>query len=65
MSRGGKTDTILEWREIILLYPVLMEKSQSGTLPEELSFISTSSPFVRITALKKSESGNSLDIENG
>ncbi len=42
------------------LYPVLMEKSQSGTLPEELSFISTSSPFVRITALKKSESGNSL-----
>ena len=46
-------------------YPLLMEKSQSGTLPEELSFISTSSPFVRITALKKSESGNGLDIENG
>ena len=44
------------------LYPVLMEKSQSGTLPEELSFISTSSPFVRITALKKSESGNSLAL---
>ena len=42
------------------LYPILMERSQSGTLPEELSFISTSSPFVRITALKKSESGNSL-----
>ena len=41
-------------------YSVLKEKSQSGTLPEELSFISTSSPFVRITALKKSETGNSL-----
>jgi alpha-mannosidase len=42
------------------LYSVLKEKSQSGTLLEELSFISTSSPFVRITALKKSETGNSL-----
>ncbi|MBK8882093.1 MAG: alpha-mannosidase [Bacteroidales bacterium] len=42
------------------LYTLLMEKSQSGTLPEELSFISTSSPFVRITALKKSESANPL-----
>ncbi len=42
------------------LYSVLKEKSQGGTLPEELSFISTSSPFVRITALKKSETGNSL-----
>ena len=42
------------------LYPVLMEKSQSGTLPEELSFISASSPFVRITALKKSGSANAL-----
>jgi alpha-mannosidase len=42
------------------LYPVLIEKSQSGTLPEELSFISTSSPFVRITAIKKSETSNSL-----
>jgi alpha-mannosidase len=42
------------------LYPLLMEKPQSGTLPEELSFISTSSPFVRITALKKSETANSL-----
>jgi alpha-mannosidase len=39
---------------------ILVEKSQSGTLPEELSFISTSSQFVRITALKKSETGNSL-----
>jgi alpha-mannosidase len=39
---------------------ILIERSQSGTLPEELSFISTSSPFVRITALKKSETGNSL-----
>ena len=42
------------------LYSVLKERSQSGTLPEELSFISSSSPFVRITALKKSESTNSL-----
>jgi alpha-mannosidase len=42
------------------LYSVLMERSQSGTLPEELSFISTSSPFVRITAIKKSESGSNL-----
>ena len=42
------------------LYSVLIDKSQSGTLPEELSFVSTSSPFVKITALKKSESGNSL-----
>jgi alpha-mannosidase len=41
-------------------YSVLKDKSQSGTLPEELSFISTSSPFVRITALKKSGSGKSL-----
>ena len=41
-------------------YTVLMERSQSGTLPEELSFISASSPFVRITAIKKSESGSSL-----
>jgi alpha-mannosidase len=42
------------------LFPVLREKAQSGTLPEELSFISVSSPLTRITALKKSESGNSL-----
>jgi alpha-mannosidase len=41
-------------------YAILIDKSQSGTLPEEISFISTSSPFVRITALKKSEAGNSL-----
>jgi alpha-mannosidase len=41
-------------------YPVLKEKSQRGTLPDELSFISTSSPFIRITALKKSETGRSL-----
>jgi len=42
------------------IYPVLKEKSQRGTLPDELSFISTSSPFVRITALKKSETGRSI-----
>jgi alpha-mannosidase len=42
------------------LYSVLKEKSQSGTLPEQMSFITSSSPFVRITALKKSETGNSL-----
>ncbi len=42
------------------VYAVLKERSQRGTLPEELSFISTSSPFVRITAVKKSEKGNSL-----
>jgi alpha-mannosidase len=41
-------------------YPVLKEKTQSGTLPEELSFISISSPSVRITTIKKSESDNSL-----
>ena len=42
------------------LYSVLNDKPQSGTLPEELSFISTSSQFVRITALKKCDTDNSL-----
>jgi alpha-mannosidase len=41
------------------LMAVFRGRSQRGTLPEELSFISSSSPFIRITALKKSESGNS------
>ncbi|MEI6047403.1 MAG: glycosyl hydrolase-related protein [Bacteroidota bacterium] len=44
------------------LYSVMKDKPQKGTLPEELSFVSVSSPFVRITALKKSENDNSLII---
>jgi alpha-mannosidase len=42
------------------LLSVTKEKTQVGKLPEEASFVSVSSPFVRITALKKSESGNDL-----
>jgi alpha-mannosidase len=41
---------------------IIMEKPQKGTLPEELSFISTSSQFVKMTTLKKCESDNSLII---
>jgi len=41
---------------------VLKDKPQKGILPEELSFVSVSSPFVRITALKKDDRSNSLII---
>jgi alpha-mannosidase len=44
------------------MYSVLIEKTQKGTLPESLSFIAVSSPFVRVTALKKSDDDNSLII---
>jgi len=44
------------------LASILKEKPQKGSLPEELSFVSVSSPFVRVTTLKKSETDNSLII---
>ena len=44
------------------LYSVVKDKPQKGILPEELSFVSTSSPFVRITTLKKDDKDNSLII---
>jgi alpha-mannosidase len=44
------------------LYSILKDKPQKGPLPEELSFVSVSSPFVRVTALKKSDNDNSLII---
>jgi alpha-mannosidase len=43
-------------------YAVVKDKPQKGTLPEELSFVSVSSQFVRITALKKDDRSNSLII---
>ena len=39
---------------------ILKDQSQKGALPEELSFVSVSSPFVRLTTLKKSDNDNSL-----
>jgi alpha-mannosidase len=39
---------------------VVIDKPQKGSLPEELSFVSVSSPFVRITAFKKCDNENSL-----
>jgi alpha-mannosidase len=44
------------------LNSVLKVNPQEGALPEEMSFISVSSPFVRMTALKKSDDNNSLII---
>lgn len=44
------------------LSTIIKEKPQKGSLPEELSFVSVSSPFVRVTTLKKSEPDNSLII---
>jgi alpha-mannosidase len=38
------------------------EKPQKGILPSELSFVSFSSPLVRVTALKKDDKSNSLII---
>jgi alpha-mannosidase len=40
------------------LHALLKEKPQKGSLPEELSFFSVSSPFVRLTTLKKSDDNN-------
>jgi alpha-mannosidase len=45
-----------------LLPAIRKEKPQKGTLPEELSFASVSSPFVRVTALKKSDDDKSLTL---
>src|SRR5690348_9853625 len=43
------------------LYPVVKEqKNQHGNLPTSLSFIKTSSPFVHITAFKKSDKGSGV-----
>ncbi len=42
------------------LSAILKDKPQNGILPEELSFISVSSPFVKVTAFKKSDTDNSL-----
>ena len=44
------------------LSSILKEKPQKGSLPEGLSFVSVSSPFVRVTTLKKNDSDNSLII---
>ena len=44
------------------LCTVIKVKPQKGTLPTEKSFVSVSSPFVRVTALKKADSDNSLII---
>jgi alpha-mannosidase len=44
------------------LFTVVKDKPQKGTLPAELSFVSVSSPFVRVTALKKGDNDNSLII---
>jgi len=44
------------------LTAVLKDKAQEGTLPEELSFVSFSSPFIRVTAVKKSDYGSNLII---
>ena len=40
----------------------LIEKPQRGSLPEELSFVSVSSPSVRITAFKKGDDNKSLVV---
>ena len=44
------------------LTALLKENPQKGALPEEFSFVNLSSPFVRVTALKKCDSDNSLII---
>jgi len=44
------------------LYAIIKDKPQKGSLPSELSFVSVSSPFVRVTTLKKSETDNSMII---
>ncbi len=41
-------------------YTVFKEKAQKGELPDEKSFISVSSPFIRVTALKKCDTDDSL-----
>ena len=41
---------------------VVIDKPQKGPLPAELSFVSFSSPLVRVTALKKDDKSNSLII---
>ncbi len=44
------------------LSAILKVKSQNGTLPAEQSFVSVSSPFVRITAFKKGDDDKSIII---
>jgi len=44
------------------LSSILKEKPRKGQLPEGLSFVTVSSPFVRVTTLKKSDTDNSLII---
>lgn len=44
------------------LCTVVKDKPKKGTLPPEKSFVSVSSPFVRVTALKRRDSDNSLII---
>ena len=44
------------------LSSIIKEKPQKGPLPEGLSFVSVSSPFVRVTTLKKSDTDNTLII---
>ncbi len=42
------------------LYQVVIDKPQKGNLPSELSFVSFSSPLVRVIALKKDDKSNDL-----
>jgi len=44
------------------MYHIIKVRSQKGTLPGEMSFVSVSSPLVRVTALKKADNGNGLII---
>jgi len=44
------------------LSSILKEQTQKGPLPEGLSFVSVSSPFVRVTTLKNSDTDNCLII---
>ena len=44
------------------LLALLKENPQKGMLSEEFSFFNLSSPFVRLTALKKCDADNSLII---
>ena len=44
------------------LFAILKVKPQKGTLPQEQSFVSVSSPFVRMTALKKGDDDKSIII---
>lgn len=42
------------------LLPVKVQKQQDGSLPAEMSFLTVSSPFVRVTTLKKAENDDNF-----